>query len=58
MKEQSTIELMNEIVEETMPALKELMDDTIKPLIEYRAGVERRISDQAIKQMYKEEQEV
>lgn len=51
------VEMMNELIEEGMAVLKELFDEEVKPLIDYRADIEKKIANQAIKEMYMLERE-
>ena len=52
------IEIMNELVKEGMVVIKELYEEEIKPLIDYRIDLEKKISKKAIEELYKLEEEV
>jgi len=52
------VELFNELVNDGMVVLKELFDEEVLPLIKYRAETEKKIANQAIKQMYELERSV
>jgi len=52
------IELFNELIAEGMGVLEELFNEEVKPLIDYRAELEKKIANQAIKQMYELERGV
>lgn len=52
------IEVMNELIDESIEALKELFDEEVKPIIEYRVKLEKSIADKEIENLYKMEQEV
>ena len=58
MEQERHIELFNELTVEGMSVLKELFDEEVRPLIQYRAGLEKKIADKAIKDLYALEQEV
>lgn len=58
MVEDCSIDIMQEILDEgDIDALKELLVENIKPLIEYRVKKEKEIAKQAIDELYKLEQE-
>lgn len=58
MNETNPLDLMNELVEETVDAIKELMDEEVKPLIKYRSELEKKIGKKAIDEMYKMEEDL
>ena len=49
----SVIDIMKEIADETVPVLMEMVEENIKPLIEYRADLEKKIANKEISEMYK-----
>ncbi len=58
MVEDCSIDIMQEILDEgDIDALKELLEENIKPLILYRVKKEKEIAKQAIDELYQLEQE-
>ncbi len=56
---ESQIDIMQEILGEgDIEALKELLEESIRPLIEYRARVEKEMGNKEIAEMYRMEREV
>ena len=53
MKELSQIDLMNELGEEAVVVLKELIDEQVKPLVQYRMDMEKKIANKEINELYK-----
>lgn len=47
MPEESIIDLMNECIAEDMEAMKEVVEEDIKPLIDYRVKLEKKIFNKA-----------
>ncbi len=59
MKEESTLDIMQEILGEgDIDALKELVNETILPLIKFRAEQEKKIFNKEINKMHRLEEEV
>ena len=52
------VEMMNELIGEGMAVLKELFDEEVKPLIDYRADMEKKIANQAIDELLDLESQV
>ena len=52
----SLVDIMKEIADETIPVLTEVVEESIKPLIKYRADLEKKLGNQAIAEMYKLEE--
>ncbi len=58
MNETSSLDIMQELIGEgDIEALKELLEESIKPLIAYRIKKEKAIASKEINDMYKLEQE-
>uniref|UniRef100_A0A6M3J8Q0 Uncharacterized protein n=1 Tax=viral metagenome TaxID=1070528 RepID=A0A6M3J8Q0_9ZZZZ len=56
---ENQIDIMQETLEDgTLDVLKELIEENVKPLIEYRLKMERQIANKEISEMYQMEQEV
>jgi len=59
MIEESSLDIMKEILGEgDIDALKELVEETIMPLIRYRVNLEKKIANKEINEMYELEEQV
>jgi len=56
MKE-TVIDLMEQLTKESIEVIKELMTEEVKPLIDYRTALEKKIGNKEIKGMYSLEEE-
>jgi len=57
MKEESIIEMMNELSGDVTEALEELLKDEIQPIVDYRLKMEQKVGNKEINEMYKLEEE-
>ena len=57
MKEVTQLDIMNELTQLGMEVLMELLEEEVKPLIQYRADLEKNIANKEINEMLKLEQE-
>ena len=53
----SFLTIVDELVKEEIEIMEELIQEEIAPLIKYRQGLEKKIANKAIADMYKAEEE-
>ena len=57
MKEVTQLDIMNELTQLGMEVLMEVLEEEVKPLVEYRKELEKKIGNKEINEMLKLEQE-
>lgn len=57
MKEVTQLDIMNELTQLGMEVLMEVLEEEVKPLVQYRKELEKKIGNKEINEMLKLEQE-